>query len=278
MKLVRYRPAAGEAAMPGLIDGAGRLRDLSGHIPDLAGEALGRAAVERLAALDVESLPPVPGQARLAPPVAGTRNFIAVGLNYRDHARETGMAVPAEPVLFSKAAGALAGPYDDVVIPEGATQVDWELELAVVIGERVHRADEAEAARAVAGYCICNDVSERHWQMGGTGQWLKGKSAPTFGPLGPWLVTPDEVGDVSALAMSLTLNGEVMQQSSTAEMIFPPVFLISYISRFMTLEPGDVVTTGTPAGVGMAHGRYLRPGDAMRLDIEGLGHQRQVVR
>ncbi|WP_406311827.1 fumarylacetoacetate hydrolase family protein [Streptosporangium sp. NBC_01639] len=276
MKLVRHW--SGSAPKPGLIDASGRLRDLSGHIPDLAGEALGRAGISRLAALDEESLPLVPAEARLAPPVAGTRNFIAVGLNYRDHAQETGMDVPAEPVLFSKAAGALTGPYDDVFIPDGAAQVDWELELAIVIGERVYRADEAEAERAIAGYCICNDVSERHWQMGGTGQWLKGKSAPTFGPLGPWLVTTEELSDVSALAMSLTLNGDLMQKSSTAEMIFPPVFLISYISRFMVLEPGDVVTTGTPAGVGMAHGRYLRPGDVMRLDIDGLGHQRQVVR
>ncbi|MEV4250685.1 fumarylacetoacetate hydrolase family protein [Streptosporangium canum] len=276
MKLVRHW--SGSAPKPGLIDASGRLRDLSGHVPDLAGEALGRAGISRLAALDEESLPLVPAGARLAPPVAGTRNFIAVGLNYRDHARETGMDVPAEPVLFSKAAGALTGPYDDVLIPDGAAQVDWELELAIVIGERVYRADEAEAERAIAGYCICNDVSERHWQMGGTGQWLKGKSAPTFGPLGPWLVTTEELSDVSALAMSLTLNGDVMQKSSTAEMIFPPVFLISYISRFMVLEPGDVVTTGTPAGVGMAHGRYLRPGDVMRLEIDGLGHQRQVVR
>ncbi|MFC4117879.1 fumarylacetoacetate hydrolase family protein [Nonomuraea zeae] len=276
MKLVRHW--SGETVRPGLIDGSGQLRDLSGHVTDLAGETLGRAGIERLAALDEESLPVVPGEARLAAPVAGTRNFIAVGLNYRDHAQETGMDVPAEPVLFSKAAGALSGPYDDVIIPPGATQVDWELELAIVVGERVYRADEAEAERAIAGYCICNDVSERHWQMGGTGQWLKGKSAPTFGPLGPWLVTTEEMRDVSGLAMSLTLNGDVMQSSSTKEMIFPPAFLLSYVSRFMVLEPGDVVTTGTPAGVGLAHGRYLRPGDVMRLDIEGLGHQRQVVR
>jgi 2-keto-4-pentenoate hydratase/2-oxohepta-3-ene-1,7-dioic acid hydratase in catechol pathway len=276
MKLVRY--LSDSAVRPGLIDGSGRIRDLSQHVTDLAGDHLGRSGIERIAGMDVESLPTVSGEVRLAPPVTGTRNFIAVGLNYRDHAAETGMDVPSEPVLFSKAASAVAGPYDDVIIPPGAGQVDWELELAIVIGERIYHADEAEAARAIAGYCICNDISERHWQLSGTGQWLKGKSAPTFGPLGPWLVTTDEMSDVSELAMSLTLNGEVMQESNTKEMIFPPVFLVSYISRFLMLEPGDVVTTGTPAGVGMAHQRFLLPGDVMRLQIDGLGHQRQVVR
>jgi len=211
--------------------------------------------------------------------VANVRNFIAVGLNYADHAAETGAAAPKEPILFNKAPNCIVGPNDEVMIPKGSVKTDWEVELAIVIGERAAHVSEREALNYVAGFCLCNDVSEREWQTEGTGQWMKGKGAPTFGPLGPWLVTPDEIPDVQKLSMWLDVNGQRMQTGTTATMIFGAAFLVSYISKFMVLDPGDVITTGTPPGVGMGKKPpvYLKPGDIMRLGIEGLGEQKQVV-
>lgn len=262
-----------------MVGPGGELRDLSGKVDDIAGHALRRESLNWLRALDPAVLPIVHGGPRLGPPVAGVRKFIGVGLNYADHAAETGQPIPVEPVLFAKAASSICGPNDDVVLPPGAEKGDWEVELAVAIGERACRVSETEAMQHVAGYLICNDVSERAYQLEGTGQWLKGKSADTFGPLGPWLVTTDEIPDPQALSMYLEVNGEPMQTGSTATMIFGVASLVSYISRFMTLEPGDIITTGTPPGVGLGRKpqRFLRPGDVMRLTIEGLGEQRQKV-
>jgi len=276
MKLVRFGEKGREK--PGLVDREGAIRDLSGEIGELAGEALDPAALRRLSGLDPAALPKVDGPVRLGPPVAGTRNFIAIGLNYADHAAETNAPVPKEPIVFNKAPSSIQGPDDDVIIPRDSVKTDWEVELAVVIGRRTSYVEESAALDNVAGYCVCNDLSERAWQIEGTGQWTKGKSAETFGPLGPWLVTPDEIPDPLALDMFLDLNGERMQGGSTRTMIFGPAFVVSYLSRFMVLEPGDVITTGTPPGVGMARGRFLRPGDQIRLGIAGLGEQNQRVR
>lgn len=278
MKLVRYGPAGAEK--PGLIDGAGVLRDLSGAIDDVTPDALSREALDRLRALDPATLPPVEGNPRLGVPVAGIGKLIAVGLNYADHAAEAGAPVPAEPVLFGKATSALTGPYDPVVLPRGATKADWEVELAVVIGRAARMVAEDEALDYVAGYCLFDDVSERAFQTERGGQWIKGKSCDSFAPLGPWLVTTDEIPDPQALHIWLDLNGKRMQDSSTARMIFPVAHLVSYISQFMTLLPGDVIPTGTPPGVGMGRRpqRFLRPGDVMRLGIDGLGEQRHEVR
>lgn len=278
MKLVRYGSAGEER--PGLVGPDGTIRDLSGEIADLSGPALSKASLAAIAKLDPASLPKAPEGVRLGSCVGDVGHFIAVGLNYADHAAETGAPIPAEPILFSKAPSCIVGPNDDVILPKGSQKTDWEVELAIVIGERAHYVAANEALDYVAGYCVCNDVSEREFQMERGGQWMKGKSAPTFGPLGPWLVTPDEVGDVQALSMFLDVNGERMQTGSTTTMIFSCAQLVSYISHFMALEPGDVITTGTPPGVGlgMKPPRFVKDGDVMRLGIEKLGQQQQRVR
>jgi 2,4-didehydro-3-deoxy-L-rhamnonate hydrolase len=275
MKLVRYGKAGEEK--PGLIDAEGKIRDLSAHVAELRGDNLSPDTLGRLAGLDPNTLPVVAGNPRLGSCVPKPGNFIAVGLNYADHAAESGMAVPKEPVLFNKAPSCVVGPNDDVVIPRGSVKTDWEVELAIVIGRPASYVSEAEAPSYVAGFCVCNDVSERTYQLEGTGQWMKGKGCPTFGPLGPWLVTPDEVGDVQNLAMWLDVNGKRMQTGSTRTMVFGAAFVVSYISRFLLLEPGDVITTGTPPGVGsgMKPPLFLKAGDVMTLGIEKLGDQKQ---
>lgn len=278
MKLVRFG-APGEEK-PGLIDKDGSIRDLSSVVKDIDGSSLNKASLERLRSVAVDDLPLVSGAVRLGPCVTGVGNFIAVGLNYADHAAESGMPVPAEPVLFNKAPSCIVGPDDTVLIPPGSEKTDWEVELAIVIGERASYVSEADALNYVAGYCVCNDVSERGYQLErGGGQWTKGKGCPTFGPLGPWLVTKDEVEDVHNLAMTLSVNGQTMQNGSTRTMVFQVPFLVSHISQFMTLMPGDVITTGTPPGVGMGMKppRYLKPGDSIRVEIQGLGVQNQRV-
>ncbi len=276
MKLVRFGAAGAEK--PGLIDADGKVRDLSGLVPDIAGDVLGREGLKRLAAVDPKSLPLVPEGSRFGACVGRVGNFIAVGLNYADHAAESGMAVPSEPVLFNKAPSCVVGPDDTILIPRGSEKTDWEVELAVVIGERASYVSEADALDYVAGYCVCNDISERAYQLERGGQWTKGKGCPTFGPIGPWLATTDEV-DTADLAMTLSVNGELVQNGSSSTMVFKVPFLVHYISQFMALEPGDVITTGTPPGVGMGMKppRYLRPGDRMEVSIAGLGVQRQVV-
>lgn len=276
MKLVRFGAAGAEK--PGLIDADGKIRDLSGIVADISGDVLSRAGRERLRALDPASLPLAPESSRYGACVGRVGNFIAVGLNYADHAAESGMAVPAEPVLFNKAPSCIGGPDDTILIPRGSEKTDWEVELAVVIGERASYVSEADALNYVAGYCVCNDISERAYQIERGGQWTKGKGCPTFGPIGPWLVTEDEV-DTSDLAMTLSVNGELVQNGSSSTMVFKVPFLVHYISQFMILEPGDVITTGTPPGVGMGMKppRYLKPGDRMEVSIAGLGTQRQVV-
>jgi len=276
VKLFRFGAAGRER--PGVIDAQGVARDISSLCDDLSGTALSRANLERVRAADVQSLPRVPPTERFGPCVGGTRNFIAVGLNYADHAAESGMPVPKEPVLFNKAPSCIVGPNDSIVIPRESRKTDWEVELAVVIGERASYVSESEAPTVIAGYCVCNDVSERNYQLEGTGQWTKGKGCPTFGPVGPWLVTPDEVGNPQALSMWLDVNGERMQTGSTATMIYGVHYLVSYISNFMELQPGDIITTGTPPGVGMGkkpEPRYLSSGDVVRLGIEKLGEQQQ---
>ncbi|WP_421590295.1 fumarylacetoacetate hydrolase family protein [Shinella sp. M27] len=276
MKLVRFGAAGAEK--PGLIDADGRIRDLSGVVADISGDVLSRAGRERLRALDPASLPLAPESSRYGACIGRVGNFIAVGLNYADHAAESGMAVPAEPVLFNKAPSCIGGPDDTILIPRGSEKTDWEVELAVVIGERASYVSEADALNYVAGYCVCNDISERAYQIERGGQWTKGKGCPTFGPIGPWLVTEDEV-DTADLAMTLSVNGELVQNGSSSTMVFKVPFLVHYISQFMVLEPGDVITTGTPPGVGMGMKppRYLKPGDRMEVSIAGLGTQRQVV-
>jgi 2-keto-4-pentenoate hydratase/2-oxohepta-3-ene-1,7-dioic acid hydratase in catechol pathway len=277
MKLVRFGAPGMEK--PGVLDSAGRVRDLSALVADIAGETLSAAKLANIARLDAERLPLVPAGTRLGACVGRVGNFIAVGLNYADHAAETGATPPKEPILFNKAPSCIVGPNDDVMLPKGSVKTDWEVELAIVIGKRASYVDEDIALSYVAGFCICNDVSERAFQTEGTGQWMKGKGCATFGPLGPWLVTPDEIADVQALPMWLDVNGERMQTGSTATMIFGVKHIVAYVSRFMILEPGDVITTGTPPGVGMGKKppRYLKAGDKMRLGIEGLGVQEQRV-
>jgi 2,4-didehydro-3-deoxy-L-rhamnonate hydrolase len=276
MKLVRFGERGRER--PGVVDANGGIRDLSSIVSDLAGENLSAESVRRIAAADVSRLPLV-GNVRLGAPVGNVRNFIAVGLNYADHAAEAGAAIPAEPILFNKAPSCIGGPNDPILIPRGSQKTDWEVELAVVIGKTASYVSEKEAPEVIAGYTVCHDVSERAFQLERGGQWMKGKGCPTFGPLGPWLVTPDEVGDVQNLSLWLDVNGERMQTGSTARMIFSVPFLIAYISSYMALEPGDVITTGTPPGVGMGKKppRYLRPGDRVSLGIERLGSQSQTV-
>jgi 2-keto-4-pentenoate hydratase/2-oxohepta-3-ene-1,7-dioic acid hydratase in catechol pathway len=277
MKLVRFGAPGSEK--PGLVDAADKVRDLSGHIADLSGEALSPASLSKLRALDPTTLPLAPAGVRLGAPVAGTRNFIAVGLNFADHAKETKQEIPAEPILFSKAPNCIVGANDDVMYPKGASNMDWEVEIAFVVGTRARYVAEADAMAHIAGFCICNDVSERRFQVKRAGQWLKGKSAETFGPLGPWLVTPDEIPDVQDLTMTLDVNGERKQTGSTKTMIFSIPFLLAYVTEFMVLDPGDVVTTGTPPGVGSARDprEYLKAGDVMTLRIDRLGEQRQTV-
>jgi 2,4-didehydro-3-deoxy-L-rhamnonate hydrolase len=277
MKLVRY--GAKSAEKPGLIDRDGRLRDLSAHIKDINGEALSPESLAKLAALDTASLPSVSGNPRLGPPVTGISKFVAIGLNYVDHAKETGAQIPTEPIFFLKANTALSGPDDPVEKPRGSTKLDWEVEIACVIGTRAKYVSEADALKHVAGYCVCNDVSERNFQIERLGQWTKGKSHDTFGPLGPWLVTKDEIADVQKLSMWLDVNGTRRQTGSTATMIFSMAKCISYVSQFMTLLPGDIITTGTPPGVGtgMKPPQYLNVGDVVTLGIEKLGEQRQQI-
>lgn len=276
MKLVRYGEAGHEK--PGLIH-AGALRSIDHLVPDLAGENLGHDALARIRAVDPESLPVVQGSPRFGPCVARPCNFIAVGLNFADHAAETGAPIPNEPILFNKAPNCIVGPYDEVMLPRASEKTDWEVELAIVIGARTSYINEKEVMDHVAGFCICNDVSERAFQTERGGQWMKGKGCATFGPLGPWLVTPDEIADVQALDMWLDVNGQRMQTGSTATMIFNVVKIVSYISHFMVLEPGDVITTGTPPGVGMGMKPpvYLKAGDVISLGIAGLGEQKQTV-
>ena len=277
MKLVRYGNLGQEK--PGLIDAKGQLRDLSGVISDIGPDQLGDAALARLRQLSSSQLPLVEGAPRLGSPLMGTRKFIAIGLNYADHAAESGLPIPVEPIVFMKATSCIQGPNDPVMLPRDSVKTDWEVELGVVIGTRARYVPEDEALNHVAGYCTINDVSEREYQIERGGTWDKGKGCDTFGPLGPWLVTRDEVADPQQLTMWLDLNGQRMQSGNTRTMIFSVARLVSYVSEFMTLEPGDVITTGTPPGVGMGMKPplYLKEGDRMALGIEGLGEQAQVV-
>ncbi|SLN43905.1 Ureidoglycolate lyase [Roseivivax jejudonensis] len=277
MKLLRYGPPGQEKT--GLLEADGQVRDLSAHVPVLAGDAVALPALDALRALDPADLPVVEAPGRTGACLASVPTFYCIGLNYARHAAETGATPPEEPIVFSKAASALAGPDDPLAIPPGSTKTDWEVELGVVIGQDCWQVSEAAALDHVAGYCVVNDVSEREWQIERKGQWIKGKSAPGFGPVGPWLVTADEVADPQALALSLTLNGAATQRSSTADMIFGVAEIVAYMSRFMRLVPGDIIATGTPEGVGMGMSphRFLRPGDVMELSVEGLGTQRQEV-
>jgi 2-keto-4-pentenoate hydratase/2-oxohepta-3-ene-1,7-dioic acid hydratase in catechol pathway len=277
MKLLRYGESGREK--PGIVDTSGRIRDLSGIVGDIAGDALDRESLARLRGLDLASLPLVEGDPRIGAPVGVVPKFLGIGLNYRDHAEETGMPIPDMPIVFAKASSCVSGPYDPVLAPKGFERMDYEVELAVVIGTRAKRVAEADALDYVAGYAICNDVSERSLQKGGPGEWIKAKSYDSFGPLGPWLVTTDEITDPQRLDLTLDLNGTRMQTGSTSRMIFGVAALVAYISKFMTLLPGDVITTGTPPGVGMARNPrvFLKPGDEIRASISGLGEQRWTV-
>ena len=276
MKLLRYGPQGAEK--PGLLDGAGKIRDLSGLVGDIGGATLSDEGLERLRRVDASKLPEVDPSVRLGPCVGGTGKFICIGLNYSDHAAETGATVPPEPIIFMKATSAICGPDDPVIIPRGSQKTDWEVELGFVIGKRAKYVSEADALDHVAGYCLVNDVSERAFQTERQGQWSKGKSGDHFGPTGPWLVTRDEVADPQKLGMWLKVNGETRQDGSTATMVFGVKHLVAYLSQFMSLNPGDIVSTGTPPGVGMGMKppTYLKAGDVIELGIEGLGAQRQV--
>lgn len=278
MKLLRYGPIGAEK--PGLLDNAGLLHDLSAHVDDITGNTLDDATLARLRALDPADLPLVEGEQRIGACVGNIGKFLCIGLNYSDHAAETGAEIPKHPILFFKANSAIVGPYDDVVMPRGSEQTDWEVELGVVIGKEAKYVSKENALEYVAGYCIVNDVSERHYQANLTGQWTKGKSCDTFGPTGPWLVTRDEVGDPQNLAMNCDVNGKRMQTGNTKTMIFTVAEIIEHLSQLFTLHPGDVITTGTPPGVGLGikpEPIFLKKGDVMDLTIEGLGHQRQKV-
>lgn len=278
MKLVRFGPKGREK--PGLIDRNGRLRDLSGHCDEIGWEELSFAGRKRLSRIAPESLPLVSGKPRLGVPFTGISKIVGVGLNYRDHARETGAEIPKEPVIFLKATTAINGPFDPIVLPRGSTHTDWEAELGLVIGKTARYVSEKEALSFLAGYVVCHDVSEREFQKNRGGTWDKGKGCDTFAPIGPWLVTPDEIPDPQALRVWSKVNGTPRQDSNTAEMIFPCAFLIHYISQFMTLLPGDVILTGTPAGVGlgMKPPQFLQAGDVVEIGVDGLGSQRQEVR
>jgi 2-keto-4-pentenoate hydratase/2-oxohepta-3-ene-1,7-dioic acid hydratase in catechol pathway len=277
MKLVRFGESGKEK--PGVLDAKGQIRDLSGVIEDLSGDALGRESLARLKAIDPETLPLVEGNPRLGAPVGVVPKFLGIGLNYRDHAEETGMPIPEVPIVFAKASSCVSGPNDPVLAPPDFQRMDYEVELAVVIGTPAKRVTKKDALDYVAGYCIGNDVSERSLQKGGPGEWIKAKSYESFGPLGPWLVTTDEIPDPQVLDLSLDLNGERMQTGNTSTMIFTVADLVSYISTYMTLMPGDVITTGTPPGVGMARKPrvFLKPGDEMVLRVQGLGEQTSKV-
>ncbi|MFZ5961870.1 fumarylacetoacetate hydrolase family protein [Thalassococcus sp. BH17M4-6] len=275
MKLLRFGPAGQEK--PGLLDTDGQVRDLSGKVADFAGAGVSLESLDKIRALDVDSLPVVSDPGRIGACLAWVPNFFCIGLNYAKHAAETGAEPPKEPILFSKATSALSGPFDPVMIPRGSEKTDWEVELGVIIGREASYVSEDDALDYVAGYCVINDVSERAFQAERGGQWIKGKSAPTFGPCGPWLVTADEVGDPQTLAVSLDLNGETVQDSSTDDMIFTVREIVSYMSQFMKLVPGDIIATGTPSGVGlgMKPQRFLKPGEVMTVRVEKLGEQRQ---
>jgi 2,4-diketo-3-deoxy-L-fuconate hydrolase len=277
MKLFRHGTIGREK--PGLIDGTGKMRDLSKVLDDITPATLSPQGLDQLRAVDAGSLPLIEGKPRLGCPVAGIRNFIAIGLNYTDHAAESGLPVPEEPIIFSKHLSSISGPDDDIVLPPKSRKGDWEVELGIFIGRPAKAVSEADALSHVAGYTIVNDVSEREFQIERKGQWVKGKSLDTFGPVGPWLVTRDEVPDPQALSLWLELNGERVQNGTTAKMIFPVRFLVSYVSQFMTLMAGDLLITGTPAGVGMGMKppRFLTEGDRVRLSVEGLGEQNQRV-
>lgn len=277
MKLLRYGPSGQEKA--GILDADGNIRDLSAHVRDLTGDVLSDESLARLAALNPQELPLVKEPGRIGACVAGVGKFMAIGLNFADHAKEAGMAEPAEPILFTKYTSCLNGPDDDVVLPRGSVKTDWEAELGVVIGTAAKYVNEADALNHVAGYCVVNDISERAFQLESTGHWVKGKSCDTFGPIGPWLVTRDEVADPQALDIWLDVNGERRQTGNTRTMIFSVAHIVSYLSGFFTLHPGDVICTGTPPGVGMGMKpqQFLKPGDEMRLGVRGLGEQRQRV-
>ena len=277
MKLLRYGNKGFER--PGILDDAGRLRDLSGVVPDITGAVLSRDSLKKLLEIDASTLPLVDGPYRIGPCVGAVGKFICIGLNYSDHAAESGMAVPKEPVVFMKATSSIIGPDDDVVIPRDSLKTDWEVELGVVIGKEARYVEEADALSYVAGYCVVNDLSERAFQLEGTGQWVKGKSADTFGPIGPWLVTTDEVPDPQSLRLWLEVDGHRFQNGTTATMVFGVAHLVSYLSRFMSLQPGDIISTGTPPGVGLGQKPpvYLKAGNKMRLGIDGLGEQTQNV-
>lgn len=277
MKLLRFGNAGSEK--PGILDAEGHIRDLSGVVHDIAGQVLSLEGLEKLHALDLAALPIVEGSPRLGACVSGVGKFICVGLNYSDHAAESGMAVPAEPVLFMKATSAMCGPNDEAIMPRNSNKFDWEVELGVVIGTGARYVSEEDALDHVAGYCVINDLSERAFQLEGTGQWVKGKSADSFGPTGPWLVTRDEVPDPQTLTMWLEVDGHRYQHGSTKTMVFGVAELVSYISRYMSLQPGDIISTGTPPGVGLGQKPpvYLKVGNVMTLGIDGLGMQRQVV-
>jgi 2-keto-4-pentenoate hydratase/2-oxohepta-3-ene-1,7-dioic acid hydratase in catechol pathway len=277
MKLLRYGPPGAEK--PGLLDSTGAIRDLSGFVPDISGDTLLPESLARLRKIDAASLPRVSGTPRIGPCVGRVGKFICIGLNYSDHAAESGMAVPKEPIVFMKATSSIVGPNDSLEIPRGSTKTDWEVELGVVIGKTAKYVTAEQALSHVAGYCVVHDVSERTFQLEGTGQWTKGKSADTFGPIGPWLVTADDVSDCGDLKLWLEVDGQRYQDGSTKTLIFDVPFLVSYLSNFMSLQPGDIISTGTPPGVG--HGKkppvYLRAGNVVRLGVEGLGEQQQTV-
>lgn len=277
MKLLRYGPAGQEK--PGMLDTQGQIRDLSLLVPDLTPEWLAPQRLQALAAIDTNKLPLVDKSVRIGVPVAGSRQFVAIGLNYRKHAEEAGMEIPKEPVIFTKAITSLSGPNDDIVLPEGAQEGDWEIELGFIIGTTARKVSVDDALAYVAGYCLANDVSERHWQIKRGGQWSKGKSFDTFGPIGPWLVTTDDIPNPQTLGMELKVNGQVKQKSTTADMIFSVAEIVSHLSQFMTLLPGDVVITGTPSGVGlgMKPPQFLKKGDVITLQIDQLGTQTQKV-
>ena len=277
MKLLRHGPSGAEK--PGLMHTDGTIRDLSGIVSDIGWDTLSDAGIAAIRAVDAASLPVVAADTRLGPCVAGTGKFICIGLNYSDHAAETGATVPPEPIIFMKATSAIVGPNDPIVIPRGSVKTDWEVELAVIIGTRAKYVTEAEAMNHVAGFAVTNDVSERAFQTERSGQWTKGKSCDNFGQIGPWLVTRDEVADPQDLSMWLTVNGEKVQNGSTKTMVYGVAFLVSYLSQFMTLHPGDVISTGTPPGVGlgMKPPRFLKAGDVVELGVQGLGQQRQDV-
>jgi len=277
MKLLRFGSAGKE--LPGVLDSAGRIRSLSGVVPDIVGVALLPESISKLQALDLDKLPLVEGNPRIGPCVGDVGKFICIGLNYSDHAAESGATVPSEPIVFMKATSAIIGPYDDVQLPRASKKSDWEVELGVVIGTEAKYVEESSALSHVAGYCVINDLSERAFQLEGTGQWAKGKSCDTFGPIGPWLVTRDEVPDPQQLTLWLEVDGKRYQDGSTNKMVFSVAYLVSYLSRFMSLQPGDIISTGTPPGVGMGQKppTYLRDGQVMRLGVEGMGEQRQTV-